>query len=62
MLYRSKICTVPNGMPIFISGHFDFGQNLKKKNKNKNKTKHFPNGIFQWNLAQSRRTWINLHY
>ena len=26
------------------------------------KKKHFPKGIFQWNLAQSRRTWIDLHY
>ena len=23
---------------------------------------HFPKGIFQWNLAQSRRTWIDLPY
>ena len=23
---------------------------------------HFPKGIFQWNWAQSRRTWIHLHY
>ena len=23
---------------------------------------HFPKEIFQWNLAQSRRTWIDLHY
>ena len=22
----------------------------------------FPKGIFQWNLAQNRRTWIHLHY
>ena len=29
------------------------GQNLKN---------HFPIRIFQWNLAQSRRTWIDLHY
>ena len=36
--------------PIFILRHFDFGQNFKK---------HFPKGIFQWNLAQSRRIWIN---
>ena len=26
------------------------------------KKKHFPKGIFQWNLAQSRRIWIHLHY
>ena len=29
------------------------GQNLKN---------HFPITIFQWNLAQSRRTWIDLYY
>ena len=29
------------------------GQNLKN---------HFPIRIFQWNLAQSRRTWIDSHY
>ena len=23
---------------------------------------HFPKGIFQWNLAQRRRTWIDSHY
>ena len=32
-------------LPIFISCHFDFGENMKK---------HFPKGIFQWNLAHSR--------
>ena len=31
--------------PILVSGHFDFGENLKKKKKEK----YFPKGIFQRN-------------
>ena len=50
MLYRFKMAAK---WPIFISRHFDLGQNLQN---------HFPKGIFQWNLAQSRRTLIHLHY
>ena len=38
---------------FYFSHHFDFGQNLRK---------HFSKRIFQWNSAQSRKTWINLHY
>ena len=51
-----KSCSVSKWRPnnrFFISRHFDFGQNLKNR---------FPKRIFQWNLAQSRRTWIDLHY
>ena len=51
ILYRFK-----NGGPItdfnFVS--FWFWPKSEKK--------HFSKGIFQWNLAQSRRTWIHLHY
>ena len=50
MLYRFKMAAKE---PIFISRHFDFGQLLKT---------HFPKGIFQWNSAQRRRIWIDLHY
>ena len=50
MLYRFKMGAKK---PIFISRHFDFGHILKN---------HFPKGIFQWNLAQRRRIWIDLHY
>ena len=32
------------------------------KKKSKLRENHFPIRIFQWNLAQSRRTWIDLHY
>ena len=54
-LYRFKMVAK---YPIFISRHFDFGQNLKKKKKKK---KHFSKGIFQWNLAQIRdHEYINI--
>ena len=52
MVYRFKMAA--KKLPIFISRHFDFGQNLKN---------HFPKGIFQWNLRlKVGRTWIDLHY
>ena len=57
MLYRFKMAAK---QPIFISRHFNFGQNLKKKKKKKHTNS--PKRIFQWNLAQSRKTWIDLHY
>ena len=52
---KIKCCTVSKWRPNnhFLRRRFDFGQNLKN---------HFPKRIFQWNLAQSRRTWIDLHY
>ena len=31
---------------------------LRKQSHDQNFKNHFPNGIFQWNLDQSRRTWI----
>ena len=49
-MYRFKMAAK---WPIFISRHFDFGQNLKKK--------HFPKGIFQLILARSKTAWTNLH-
>ena len=33
-----------------------------KKSCNQNLKYYFPDGIFQWNLAQSWRTWIHLHF
>ena len=38
---------------IFVLPHFDYGQNVKN---------YFPKGNFQWELAQSRGTWIDLNY
>ena len=39
----------PNNQFLFLC-HFDFYKNLKN---------HFSKGIFQWNLAQNRRSWIH---
>ena len=37
---------------VFVSRHFDFGENL---------IKHFPEGVFQWNLARNRdHEYINI--
>ena len=38
---------------IFISRKQSRDQNLKN---------HFPKGIFQWDLARSKRTWKRLHF
>ena len=75
MLYRFKMAAINNRFLFHVISIL--AKNVDKKqtketNKhsltNKQKTikqnlnKHFPKGIFQWNLAQSRRTWIDLHY
>ena len=55
-----NVVSFQNGGQItdFYFTSFRFWPKFEKKKKKK----HFPKGIFQWNLAQSRRTWIDLHY
>ena len=35
---------------------------LQKWSRDQNLKNYFSKRIFQWNLAQSRRKWIDLHY
>ena len=41
---------------IFVS------QKKKKKSRDQNLKNCFPDGILQWNLAQSWRTWTHSHF